>query len=117
CLIGGTIKEYQTFEMKSLSLSSIVSKERDGDFVVDGIPGRKMFQELEFCVVSTDAECNHPYLTNCIYENVEYRFRLSGPVKGYLRVVVNEVKIVPNFLQASGLNLHNPPSSALRVGY
>ncbi|KAF9370499.1 hypothetical protein CPC16_003665, partial [Podila verticillata] len=70
-----------------------------------------------FCVVSTDAECNPPHPTNCIYKNVEYRFRVSGPVKGYLRVVGNEVKIVPDFLQASGLNLHNPPSSALRVGY
>ncbi|KAK3838950.1 MAG: hypothetical protein J3R72DRAFT_492830 [Linnemannia gamsii] len=90
-------------------LNSIVSKEQDGDIVVGGIPGNKMFQELELCVVSTDAECNPPYPTNCIYENVDYRFRVNGPVKGYLRVVDNE---------ASGLNLQQIATvAALRIGY
>ncbi|KAI9235211.1 MAG: hypothetical protein BYD32DRAFT_438510 [Podila humilis] len=113
-----SVKEYQTFEISSWNLNSIVSKGRDDDIVVAGIPGNKMFQELELCVVSTDAECNPPYDTNCIYENVEYRFRVNGPVKGYLRVVGNEVMIVPHFSQASGLNLqHISSSAALRIGY
>ncbi|KAG0337163.1 hypothetical protein BG000_005733 [Podila horticola] len=69
----------------------------------------KMFQELELCVVSTDAECNPPYPTNCIYKNVDYRFRVNGPIKGYLRVVDNE---------ASDLSLiHIPSEGHLRIGH
>ena len=95
-----------------------MSKESDDETVVAGIPGNKMFQELEFCVVSTDAECNPAYPTACIYENVEYRFRVNGPVKGYLRVDGTDVTIVPDFSDASGLNLQMITSTAaLRIGY
>ncbi|KAK3838919.1 MAG: hypothetical protein J3R72DRAFT_448198 [Linnemannia gamsii] len=118
CIVEGTVKEYQTFQIKSYSLNSIVSKASDDDIVVSGVPGNKMFQELELCIVSTDAECNPPYPTNCVYDNVEYRFRVNGPVKGYLRVDGNEVIIVPNFSDASGLNLQIISSNAaLRIGY
>lgn len=117
CLPGG-LKEYQTFNVMSYNLRSIISKELEGDIVVAGIPENKMFQELEFCIVSTDAECNPPYPTHCIYDNVEYRFRVNGPIKGYLRVVGNDVIIVPDFLDASGLNLQMISSTAaLRIGY
>ncbi|KAG0041758.1 hypothetical protein BGZ83_001354 [Gryganskiella cystojenkinii] len=119
CIYDSAIKEYQTFQVKSVNLNSIVSKERDDDIVVGGITGGdKMFQELELCVVSSEAECNPAYQTHCIYENVEYRFRVNSPIKGYLRVVDNEVLIVPDFLQASGLNLQKiSAGAALRIGH
>ncbi|KAF9215477.1 hypothetical protein BGZ59_001297 [Podila verticillata] len=118
CVVSGSILEYQTFQVKSYNLNSLMSKESDDETVVAGIPGNKMFQELEFCVVSTDAECNPAYPTACIYENVEYRFRVNGPVKGYLRVVGADVTIVPDFSDASGLNLQMITSTAaLRIGY
>ncbi|KAG0331389.1 hypothetical protein BG000_010962 [Podila horticola] len=118
CLPSGTVKEYQTFELSSWNLNSIVSKEIDDNIVVGGIRGNKMFQELELCVVSTDGECNPPYPTNCIYENVDYRFRVNSPIQGYLRVVGNEVVIVPDFFQASPLTLQMiSATAALRVGY
>ncbi|KAF9315699.1 hypothetical protein BG003_002742 [Podila horticola] len=110
CLPIGNVKEYQTFEIRSMNLNTIISKERDDNIV--------MFQELELCVVSTDAECNPLYPTNCIYENVDYRFRVNGPIKGYLRVVGNEVEIVPHFSQASDLSLiHIPSEGHLRIGH
>ena len=99
-----------------MNLRTIISK-RDDNILVGGMLGNSLFQELELCVVSTDAECNPPYDTNCIYENVEYRFRVNSPIKGYLRVVDNEVEIVPNFSQASGLNLHQISGWYLRVGH
>ncbi|KAG0029394.1 hypothetical protein BGZ82_007981 [Podila clonocystis] len=118
CLPSGSVKEYQTFQLKSWNLQSIVSKERDDNILVAGIPGNKMFQELELCVVSTDGECNPPYPTNCIYENVEYRFRVNGPTEGYLRVSDNFVEIVDEFSRASPLNLQMIAEvAALRVGY
>ncbi|KAG0042042.1 hypothetical protein BGZ83_000982 [Gryganskiella cystojenkinii] len=116
CLPSDSVKEYETFTLKSVNLRTVVSK-NDDNILVGGVAGNNLFQELELCVVSTDAECNPPYPTNCIYENVEYRFRVNHPIKGYLRVVDDEVVIVPNFSQASGLNLHQISGWYLRVGY
>ncbi|KAG0030229.1 hypothetical protein BGZ81_002937 [Podila clonocystis] len=118
CLPSGSVKEYQTFQLKSYNLRSIVSKEPHDNILVAGIRGNKMLQELEMCIVSTDGECNPPYPTNCIYENVEYRFRVNGPTEGYLRISDNFVEIVDDFSQASPLNLQMMNEyAALRVGY
>ncbi|KAG0365421.1 hypothetical protein BGX24_004159 [Mortierella sp. AD032] len=117
CLPGG-LKEYQTFQIKSYNLNSLMSKESDTNVVVAGVPGNKMFQDLELCIVSSEAECNPPFPTHCVYDNVEYRIRVNGPVQGYFRVVGNGVVIVPDFLDASGLNLQQIATvAALRVGY
>ncbi|KAG0268718.1 hypothetical protein BGZ95_002339 [Linnemannia exigua] len=118
CVVRGSILEYQTFEIKSWNLGSIVSRERNGDLVVAGISGSDVLEKLEFCVVSSEGECNPPFATHCIYENVEYRVRVNGPIKGYLRVIGGEVIIVPNFLEATGLNLQMiSDNAALRIGY
>ncbi|KAG0093056.1 hypothetical protein BGZ93_009886 [Podila epicladia] len=118
CIPGVSVKEYQTFQLKSWNLQSMVSKELGDDILVGGVRGNKNFQELELCVVSSDAECNPPYETHCIYENVEYRFKVNGPIPGFLRVVGDFVEIVPNFNEASGLNMQKIAEvSALRVGY
>ncbi|KAF9333855.1 hypothetical protein BG006_003059 [Podila minutissima] len=118
CLPSGNVKEYETFQLKSWNLNSMVSKELDDNILVGGVSGNKNFQELELCVVSTEGECNPPYDTHCIYENVEYRFKVQGPQKGYLRVANNVVEIVPHFHDATGLNLQLISSgAAVRVGY
>ncbi|KAG0331390.1 hypothetical protein BG000_010963 [Podila horticola] len=115
---GVTVKEYQSFHLKSASLKSYISKELDSDYIVGGINGNKDIQELELCVVSTDGECNPSYPTSCIYENAPYLFRVIQPVQGYLSVDGNEVKIVPDFNEASYLNLYKGEANwALRVAY
>lgn len=91
-------------------------------------PGNKMvyggafhdpsLQALDFCIVSTDMECTTAIPSNCIYQNVEYRFRVFGPTKGYLRVIDEElIEIVPEFNQASGLNLYKEKGWGLRVAH
>ncbi|KAG0032391.1 hypothetical protein BGZ81_011001 [Podila clonocystis] len=110
CLPSGTVREYQTFQLESLYLDSIVSKEPHDNILVGGIFGNKMLQELELCVVSDDVECNPPHTTDCIYEHVNYRFRVNGPIKGYLRVVDKVVEIVPHSSQASYLSIIEIPT-------
>ncbi|KAF9373295.1 hypothetical protein CPB97_000669 [Podila verticillata] len=105
CVPDIAIKEYESFQLFSYDLISFVSKEIGHDVLVGGVRGNKNFQQLEFCIVSTDTECNPAYPTNCIYENVQYRYRVAGPEKGYLRIQNGVVRIVPDFDMATGLNL------------
>jgi hypothetical protein len=74
------------------------------------------YQFLEFCVVSTDHDCVPGMPSNCIYDNVEYRFRVHSPIKGYLKVVNGEVVIVDSYNEASGLNFLNT-GDGLKISY
>ncbi|KAF9378781.1 hypothetical protein CPB97_009325 [Podila verticillata] len=115
CIPEVQVKEYQSFQLESFALHSMVSKYYDDNIIVGGVNGNKNFQQLEFCIVSTDGECNPSYPTNCIYENVEYRFKVNGPQKGYLHVENNEIRIVEHFHAASGLNLYKESGWGLRI--
>jgi len=111
-----TLKEYNPFNLKSYNLKSLVSKEIDDSVIVGGVDGDKDFQQLELCIVSSEYGCNTTIPSGCIYENVEYKFKVNSPVQGYLRVVDNKVDIVDNFQEASGLNLYRgEPNWYLRV--
>lgn len=115
CISGVHIKEYQTFQLESSALRSFVSKERDDDILVGGVKNSKNFQQLEMCIVSTNGECNPPFPTSCIYENVQYRIKVNGPQKGYLRVEGDQIRIVEHFHDASELNLNKESGSGLRI--
>ncbi|KAI9234772.1 MAG: hypothetical protein BYD32DRAFT_422750 [Podila humilis] len=118
CVPGVTLKEYRPFNLKSYNLKSLISKEIDDDIIVGGVNGNKDFQQLELCIVSSDYDCSTTIISNCIYQNVEYKFRVNAPVQGYLQVVGNEVTIVDSFQEASGLNLYKgEPNWALRVAH
>jgi hypothetical protein len=54
--------------------------------------------------------------SNCIYDNVEYRFRVHSPIQGYLKVVDDEVVIVDSYNEASGLNFLNT-GDGLKISY
>ncbi|KAF9271744.1 hypothetical protein BGZ88_005675 [Linnemannia elongata] len=115
CIPETTILEYQSFLLKSSNLNTIVSRYVDDDLLVGGINGNKNFEQLEMCIVSTDAPCNPPYPTNCIYQNVEYRFRIQSPIQGYLQVQGDVVSIVPDYQAASPLNLYKEEGWGLRI--
>ncbi|KAG0331391.1 hypothetical protein BG000_010964 [Podila horticola] len=117
CIPETDIKEYQSFKLKSNDLGSYVSKPINQPIVVGGDKGNKMFNELEFCIVGSEGECNPDYKTNCIYQNVQYRFRVFGPVKGYLRVDGDIILVVPNFWDASPMTLFKEAGSGLRIEY
>ncbi|KAI8597058.1 hypothetical protein EDD21DRAFT_228891 [Dissophora ornata] len=113
---GTTIKEYHPFFLRSYNLDSFISVLEDERLVVAGFrDGNGDFPQLKLCIVSSDSDCNPDIPSHCIYENVEYRFRVSWPVPGYLRVVGNMVEIVGSFYDASGLSLIREPGWGLRV--
>ncbi|KAG0359596.1 hypothetical protein BG005_000545 [Podila minutissima] len=118
CVPGVTLKEYHPFHLKSYNLKSLVSKEMDSDTIVGGVPNNKDFEELELCIVSSTYGCSSEIVSNCIYQNVPYRFRVSQPVQGYLRVDGNEVTIVPDYESSSEMNLYKGEANwALRVAH
>ncbi|KAF9282418.1 hypothetical protein BGZ74_002157, partial [Mortierella antarctica] len=115
CVPHVAIKEYEAFELYSYDLDSFVSNLPGHDVVVGGDPLDKHLQQLQFCIVSSDHECNPKFPTNCIYENVQYRYRVHGSEKGYLRIQDGLVRIVPEFEDATGLNLLWDDNRGLRI--
>ncbi|KAF9944915.1 hypothetical protein BGZ70_004224, partial [Mortierella alpina] len=115
CIPETKVLEYHPFYLRSTLLRSLVSKKVDANLLVGGITGEKTLDELEMCIVSTDLGCDKTIRSNCIYQNVNYRFRVNSPVKGYLKVVHGAVEIVRNFDEASELNLFKKEGWGLRV--
>ncbi|KAG0335050.1 hypothetical protein BG000_007832 [Podila horticola] len=118
CIPKTDIKEYHPFQLLSYDLKTYLSKHINSELLVGGIPDRnKYFQQLEFCIVSTDMECTTEIPTGCIRQNVEYRFRVHGPAKGYLQIEDEQLRIVPDFEDASGLNLYKEKDEGLRIAH
>ncbi|KAF9437600.1 hypothetical protein BGZ76_000124 [Entomortierella beljakovae] len=117
CVPGVSIKEYHPFYLKSSKLDSMVSKMRDDNLLVGGVNGNKNFAQLELCVVSSDHGCDKMIPANCIYENVEYRFRVNHPNKGYLRMTGDRIEIVDNFYDGSTLDLFKEEGRGVRIGH
>ncbi|KAG0351463.1 hypothetical protein BG005_009038 [Podila minutissima] len=107
CLPDVSITEYQKFQLWSRELQSYVSKKMYGNRVVGGVYGDKDLQQLDFCVVLYDSECEPILPANCILEDVDYRLRVSEPINGYIQVDGHYVKIVDSFEEASPLSLSN----------
>ncbi|KAF9316937.1 hypothetical protein BG003_001375 [Podila horticola] len=115
CVPETSIHEYHPFLLKSSNLKTVVSKQLTDNYLVGGIPENKNFQELELCIVSSDYGCSAEIKSNCIYKDIDYRFRVNAPVQGYLRVVGNQVEIVKDYKKASVLNLYKEPGWGLRI--
>jgi len=117
CVPETSIKEYHPFTLLSSKLGTFVSKPFKFPFLVGGVAGSKAMETLKFCIVSSDRECSETIPANCIYENVEYRFRVNGPVKGYLKIDGDLLEVVSSFKEASGLNLYKKAGWGLRVAH
>ncbi|KAF9580174.1 hypothetical protein BGW38_003287 [Lunasporangiospora selenospora] len=115
CIPEVDFKEYQPFLLKSSDLNSIVSRFRDFDVLVGGVDGNKMFDQLTMCVVSQDAPCDTDIPSDCIYDDMDYRFRVEGPIKGYLTTFGDHIKVVPDFDDASSLNFYKEKGWGLRI--
>jgi len=88
----------------------------DGSRLVGGIKGDKDLQKLEFCIVSSDRHhCDSIWGTNCVLEDVDYRIRVKGHDKAYLRVDGHYVNIVSSFEDASPLSLSNDDGTGVRI--
>ena len=107
CAPETSICDYCPFQLKRSNLNSVLSKHIKSDLLVSGFPnGNKTFEQLEFCIVSSDYGCSTTIQSTCVYQNVEYRFRVNGPVQGYLRIENEQVRIVPDFDDVSSLNMY-----------
>ncbi|KAG0359631.1 hypothetical protein BGX24_005743 [Mortierella sp. AD032] len=117
--IPENIKEYRSFFLKGDNPGTYLSKSEYSDVVVSGMSSHLDNQSLKMCVVSTDAECDPAFQTHCVYENVEYRFRVEEPVVGYLRVIETDdgkkITIVKDYNSASPLSIWKDGGWFLRV--
>ncbi|KAF9307630.1 hypothetical protein BG003_000428 [Podila horticola] len=116
CLPGSSVVENQAFRLLSYELDTYVSRKVRGDYLVAGVTGDKTLQQLEFCVVSADMECEIVLPPNCVRENVDYRFRVSG-LNGYLKIEGEYVRIVQEYDDASPLSLSNVDGLGPRIAY
>ncbi|KAF9324310.1 hypothetical protein BG006_000676 [Podila minutissima] len=117
CLPGSSIVENQAFRLLSYELDTYVSRKLGGKHLVGGVTGDKTLQQLQFCVVSADMECEIVFPPNCVRENVDYRFRVSGSIMGYLKIDGNNVRIVREYDDASLLSLSNEDGHGTRIAY
>ncbi|KAF9945811.1 hypothetical protein BGZ70_003561 [Mortierella alpina] len=112
-----SIKKYYPLTLLSSKLDTFVSRSYKFPFLVGGVTGSQALQQLDFCVVSTKHECSKAIASNCIFENVEYRFRVNGPVEGYLNIDGDVLKVMSSSKEASGLNLYKKAGWGLRVAH
>ncbi|KAG0010340.1 hypothetical protein BGZ81_002821, partial [Podila clonocystis] len=104
CLPGTSVKENQPFHLLTSSRLNYVSTFLDGDLLIEGADGNKDLQRLQFCVVLGDEECTATS-DYCILEDTEYRVRVHGPEKGYLRAEGYHVRVVEEYEEASDISL------------
>ncbi|KAG0269509.1 hypothetical protein DFQ27_003196 [Actinomortierella ambigua] len=122
CIPEISIKEYESFNLMSNNLKTYLSTpaKKTIHMVVGGQSSQVDSTSLEMCVTSTDTKCNPPYKTNCIYDNVDYVFRVEKPVRGYLKVVGTTaskrvVVITEHFRDATPLNFYKEAGWGLRI--
>lgn len=115
CIRETNVKEYQLFELQSNALKSIVSRQLTDNMLVGGVPGSKNLQQLQFCVVTSDTECSPSFTSDCIRRDKDYRFRVGGPIQGYLHIEGSVIRIVRDYYQASVLTLYGEAGWGLRV--
>ncbi|KAF9378783.1 hypothetical protein CPB97_009327 [Podila verticillata] len=81
---------------------SFLSKRDDG-LIVAGCIGNDDYPKLEFCAVTTDTECTAiSAISASVYQNVNYRFRIKGHAKEYVRFDGPSFKTVESFVDVSG---------------
>lgn len=65
------------------------------------------YNPTNLCVVSSeDQECSRDTWLDCVEEWAEYRIRLESPMKGYLKVVDNQVQTTASYEEASLFSMH-----------
>ncbi|KAG0080813.1 hypothetical protein BGZ93_001424 [Podila epicladia] len=116
CIPGISVRERQPFQLLSYDLRTFLSKHIKSNLLVSDLRlENKYFQKLEFCIVSTEAECTTDIPTSCVHEDVEYRFRVFEPTKGYLKVDDEQLRIIPDFEEASRLSLNVDEDYGVRI--
>ncbi|KAG0287193.1 hypothetical protein BGZ96_008872 [Linnemannia gamsii] len=118
CIPGVSVKEYHPFRLVSTPFQAGVSKLNNSNRVIAAYSSQGDATVLDLCVVSSELGCMAGMPSNCIYDNVEYRFRVESPVKGYLKVEGDGVIVVDSFHEGSGLNFFKlSPDAGLMIAH
>ncbi|KAG0357096.1 hypothetical protein BGX24_006285 [Mortierella sp. AD032] len=113
CLPDIYVKESELFLIKHQQFDSFVSLLNDSNVLCAGVKENQDLQLLKFSV----AKYNKDEVSGeCIYEDVEYRFRVHGPtINGFLRVEDGFLVVVPEFKNAGALHFHKPSAQGVRI--
>ncbi|KAF9947050.1 hypothetical protein BGZ72_010905 [Mortierella alpina] len=113
CLPDVDVKESELFRIKHQQFDSFVSLFIGNNFLFASIEDNQELQVLEFSVAKYNKE---GVPGDCIYEDIEYRFRVHSPtIEGFLRVEGMILVVVPEFENASALHFHKPANQGVRI--
>ncbi|KAF9979263.1 hypothetical protein BGZ73_002532 [Actinomortierella ambigua] len=122
CIPELNIKEYESFNLRSSNLNTYLSTQPHAmpKLLIAGTSTSVDANTLEMCVASTNGKCNPSYPTNCIYDNVDYYFRVEKPLVGYLRLeshpqIGQKITITQDYRQATLLNFYKEAGWGLRI--
>ncbi|KAG0015914.1 hypothetical protein BGZ81_011481 [Podila clonocystis] len=107
------IKVHQSFVVLNHELDTLISTVKGNNILRAGVDGNKQFQKLEFTVTPFSGRATSD---DCIYEDVDYRFSVTGQISGFLHIENGFITIVPEFDEASPLYFHKSSGQGLRIG-
>ncbi|KAF9948979.1 hypothetical protein BGZ70_001984, partial [Mortierella alpina] len=113
CLPDVYVKESELFLIKHQQFDSFVSLINGNNALYAGVIDNQDLQLLKFSV----AKYNQAEVSgDCIYEDIEYRFRVHGPtINGFLQVEGGVLLVVSEFENASALHFHKPSAQGVRI--
>ncbi|KAG0021578.1 hypothetical protein BGZ82_011298, partial [Podila clonocystis] len=107
------VKVRQPFVVLNHELDTLISTVKGNNILRAGVDGNKQFQKLEFIVTPFSGGATSG---DCIYEDVDYRFSVTGQISGFLHIENGFITIVPEFDEASPLYFHKSSGQGLRIG-
>ncbi|KAG0328290.1 hypothetical protein BG004_002569 [Podila humilis] len=117
-----SVKEHQVFHLRNHKLNTALSKEQGKNVLVGGLDdGAGTFQPLLLSIVSSDKDKDPASpSTKVLYENYDYRVRVSNGAEGggrggYLRVEDPNVHIVENYKAGSKFRFFGAAGWGIRV--
>ncbi|CAO3568698.1 unnamed protein product [Mortierella alpina] len=113
CLPDIYVKESELFLIKHQQFNSFVSLINGNNVMNAGVKDNQDLQVLKFSV----AKYNKAEVSgDCIYEDVEYRFRVHGPtIDGFLQIEGGLLIVVSEYENASALHFHKPSGQGVRI--
>ncbi|KAG0235702.1 hypothetical protein BGW41_000704 [Actinomortierella wolfii] len=121
CIPEIDVREYQSFYLKSSAFNTYLSTHPEAPLhlVLAGYTAYQDRYSLKMCVASSEMACDPPFPTNCIYDSVDYVFRVEEPVKGYLKVDSTDddhvVLVTKDYHDATPLNFFKEEGWGLRI--
>ncbi|KAG0223138.1 hypothetical protein BGW42_006087 [Actinomortierella wolfii] len=123
CIPEIDVREYQSFYLKSFAFNAYLWTHPKAPLhlIMVGDEPHLNKYSLKMCVVSSEMACDPPFPTNCIYDSVDYVFRVEEPVKGYLKVNSKDkdlpITVTKDYHDATPLNFFKEKGWGLRIAH